>query len=236
MFNKGVWNITDPLKRNWNWNNWNALLWLIVLLAYVFGSFIHFLSEAIGEASRHLRELVGSPSAELSEGEPLVELRSAEGGVGLSVGLAHEEPFSNLTENTSLWARFLSMALPKQTLRCPFGLRERFMVSWFMKVVTASAGWAYGRQNRWNGTFCGVDGAKICPLDGTNRSFHATIVPMTHNSTFVNDLFPTRMIIWCIFAIENKRNEYKRHGCPINKRSRADKLLGKEGLVKQDRW
>ena len=46
------------------------------------------LSEAIGEAARHLRELVGSPSAELSEGEPLVELRSAEGGVDRSVGLA----------------------------------------------------------------------------------------------------------------------------------------------------
>ena len=46
------------------------------------------LSEAIGESARHLRELVGSPAAELSEGEPLVELRSAEGGVERSVGLA----------------------------------------------------------------------------------------------------------------------------------------------------
>ena len=43
------------------------------------------LSEALGEATRHLRELVGSPAAALSEGEPLVELRSAEGGVGLLV-------------------------------------------------------------------------------------------------------------------------------------------------------
>ena len=106
------------------------------------------LSEAIGESARHLRELVGSPAAELSEGEPLVKLRTVEGGVELSVGLAHEEPFGNLTENASLWTRFLSMALPKQTLRCPFSLRERFMVSCFMKVVPTSAGWAYGRQNR----------------------------------------------------------------------------------------
>ena len=36
---------------------------------------------------------------------------------------------------------------------------------------------------------------KYVHLGGTNRSFHGTIVAMKHNSTFMNDLLQTRMVI-----------------------------------------
>ena len=46
------------------------------------------LSEACGEATRHLHEFFGSPAAELYACELDVELRSVEGRVERSVGLA----------------------------------------------------------------------------------------------------------------------------------------------------
>ena len=46
---------------------------------------------------------------------------------------------------------------------------------------------------KW-GLLCGR-WRKYVHLGGTNRSFHGTIVAMKHNSTFMNDLLLTRIVI-----------------------------------------
>ena len=91
-----------------------TVITVIVIARWGLTVHLFLLSEAIGEAARHLRELVGSPSAET-----------------------------------------------RRRWDSPFSSRVGFMVSCFIKVVQTCAGWAYGKQNRWNGGFFEVDGANM---------------------------------------------------------------------------